>query len=46
MVILPTKNRTVSLYSIAWRLHTAKTPETRKNRFNVLIEKLENGEKI
>lgn len=29
------------LYSIAWRLHTAKTPETRARRFKILLEMLE-----
>jgi uncharacterized protein YdeI (YjbR/CyaY-like superfamily) len=33
-----------SLYAIGWRLHTAKTPETRARRFAVLLEKLSNGE--
>ncbi len=35
-----------SLYSIAWRLHTAKTPKTRKRRFDALMEKLEKGQKL
>ncbi len=35
-----------SLYAIAWRLQTAKKPETRERRFKVLLEMLEKGEKI
>ncbi len=40
-----TLNKT-SLYAIAWRLHTARTPEVRLRRFTVLFEKLKKGEKI
>lgn len=35
-----------SLFAIYFRLSTAKTPETRARRFNVLLQKLENGEAI
>ncbi len=35
-----------SLYAISWRLQTAKTPETRKRRFDSLLQKLNKGEKI
>ncbi len=31
-------------YSIAWRLQTAKKPETRKRRFDALLAMLANGE--
>lgn len=34
-----------NLYSIAYRLRTAKKPETRQNRFEKLLKMLENGEK-
>ena len=40
-----TLNKT-NLYAIAWRLQTAKNPETRARRFNVLLEMLEKGEKL
>ena len=40
-----TLNKT-NLYAIAWRLHTAKTPETRSRRLGALLEMLENGEKF
>ncbi len=33
-------------YAIAWRLQTAKKPETRERRMKVLLEMLKNGEKI
>lgn len=39
-----TLNKT-SLYSITWRLHTARKPETRTRLFGVLLQMLENGEK-
>ena len=39
-----TLNKT-TLYAIAWRLHTAKKPETRLRRFAILLEMLEKGEK-
>jgi uncharacterized protein YdeI (YjbR/CyaY-like superfamily) len=32
-----------SVYSIAWRLATAKKPETRKRRFEAMLEMLERG---
>lgn len=40
-----TLNRT-SLYSIAWRLQTAKKPETREKRMTQIIEMLSKGEKF
>lgn len=40
-----TLNKT-NLYSIAWRLQTAKRPETRKKRMDKIIGMLENGEKF
>ena len=40
-----TLNKT-SLYSIYWRLQTAKTTETRERRFKILLQKLVNSEKI
>lgn len=40
-----TLNKT-NLYAIAWRLQTAKTPETRARRFNVLLEMLKQGQKL
>jgi uncharacterized protein YdeI (YjbR/CyaY-like superfamily) len=33
-------------YAIAWRLQTAKKPETRERRMKLLIEMLEKGEKL
>jgi uncharacterized protein YdeI (YjbR/CyaY-like superfamily) len=33
-----------NVYAIAWRLATAKTPETRKRRFDVLLAMLGTGE--
>ncbi len=33
-------------YAIAWRLHTAKKPETRTKRMHALLEMLTKGEKI
>jgi len=33
-------------YSIAWKLQTAKKPETRENRMTKIIEMLSNGEKF
>ncbi len=35
-----------NLYSIAWRLQTAKKPETRKRRMKIIIEMLAKGEKF
>lgn len=35
-----------NLYAIAWRLQTAKKPETRARRFAVLLEMLRKGEKL
>jgi uncharacterized protein YdeI (YjbR/CyaY-like superfamily) len=40
-----TLNKT-NTYAIAWRLQTAKKPETRMNRMNVLIEMLKEGKKL
>ena len=40
-----TLNKT-NLFAIAWRLQTAKTPETRARRFAVLLEMLGKGEKF
>jgi uncharacterized protein YdeI (YjbR/CyaY-like superfamily) len=39
-------SRTPSLHSIAWRLQTAKTEETRKRRQDKIIKMLEAGEKF
>jgi uncharacterized protein YdeI (YjbR/CyaY-like superfamily) len=33
-----------SIYTIAWRLQTAKKPETRRRRFDALLAMLERGE--
>ena len=33
-------------YAIAWRLHTAKKPETRKKRMKTIIDMLKRGEKF
>jgi uncharacterized protein YdeI (YjbR/CyaY-like superfamily) len=33
-------------YAIAWRLHTAKKPETRQRRFEAMIKMLEAGQKL
>jgi uncharacterized protein YdeI (YjbR/CyaY-like superfamily) len=33
-------------YAIAWRLHTAKKPETREKRMKTILEMLEKGEKF
>lgn len=40
-----TLNR-ANLYAIAWRLGTARKPETRQRRFDRLLEMLRNGERI
>jgi len=40
-----TLNKT-NLYSIAYRLQTAKKPETREKRMQAIIEKLARGEKF
>jgi len=40
-----TLNKT-NLYSIAWRLQTAKRPETREKRMKAILEMLEKGEKF
>ena len=33
-------------YAITWRLQTAKTPETREKRMNMILEMLDRGEKF
>ena len=33
-------------YAIAWRLQTAKKPETRERRMNALLEMMKKGEKL
>jgi uncharacterized protein YdeI (YjbR/CyaY-like superfamily) len=40
-----TLNKT-NTYAIAWRLQTAKKPETRDKRMKVILEMLKNGEKF
>jgi uncharacterized protein YdeI (YjbR/CyaY-like superfamily) len=40
-----TLNKT-NLYSIAYRLQTAKKPDTREKRMRAIIEKLARGEKF
>jgi uncharacterized protein YdeI (YjbR/CyaY-like superfamily) len=35
-----------NVYAIAWRLQTAKKPETRKKRMDVILEMLKKGEKF
>ena len=40
-----TLNKT-NLYSIAYRLETAKKPETREKRILAIVEKLARGEKF
>ncbi|HTI70954.1 MAG TPA: YdeI/OmpD-associated family protein [Candidatus Limnocylindria bacterium] len=40
-----TLNKT-NLYAIAWRLQTARKPETRKRRMDTILEMLARGEKI
>jgi uncharacterized protein YdeI (YjbR/CyaY-like superfamily) len=40
-----TLNR-ANLYAIAWRLQTAKKPETREKRMKTLLEMLARGEKF
>ena len=44
-VFFETLNKT-NLYSIAYRLQTAKKPETRERRMQAIIEKLARGEKF
>ncbi len=44
-VFFETLNKT-NLYSIAYRLQTAKKPETRERRMQAIIEKLAGGEKF
>jgi uncharacterized protein YdeI (YjbR/CyaY-like superfamily) len=40
-----TLNKT-NLYSIAWRLQTAKKPETRERRMKTILAMLAKGEKF
>jgi len=40
-----TLNKT-NLYSISWRLQTAKKPETRQKRMKIILEMLENNKKF
>ena len=40
-----TLNKT-NTYAIVWRLQTAKKPETRARRMNVILEMLKKGEKL
>lgn len=40
-----TLNKT-NLYAIAWRLQTAKKPETREKRMKIILEMLSKGEKF
>ena len=40
-----TLNR-ANVYAIAWRLHTARKPETRQRRFDALLAMLARGEKL
>ena len=42
---MATLNKT-NRYAIAWRLQTAKKPETRARRFAAMLEMLKNGEKF
>jgi len=35
-----------NVYAITWRLQTAKKPETRAKRMNVILQMLSNGEKF
>ena len=35
-----------NLYAIAWRLQTAKRPETRKKRMDLILAMLKKGEKF
>jgi len=35
-----------NIYAIAWRLQTAKTPETREKRMSVLLEMMKNRQKL
>lgn len=45
LAFFKTLNRT-NLYSIAWRLQTAKKPETRARRMKAICEMLAKGEKF
>ena len=40
-----TLNKT-NIYSIVWRLQTAKKPETRNKRMKAILEMLKKGEKF
>ena len=44
-VFFETLNKT-NLYSVAYRLQTAKKPETRQKRLQAIVEKLARGEKF
>ena len=44
-VFFKTLNKT-NIYSIAWRLQTAKKPETRSKRMKTILEMLKKGEKF
>jgi len=35
-----------NVYAIAWRLQTAKKPETRERRMNIILDMLKKGQKI
>ena len=35
-----------NIYSIVWRLQTAKKPETRNKRMKAILEMLKKGEKV
>ena len=45
VALFATLNKT-NLYSIAYRLQTAKKPDTREKRMRAIIEKLARGEKF
>jgi uncharacterized protein YdeI (YjbR/CyaY-like superfamily) len=45
LAFFETLNRT-NLYSIGWRLQTAKTPETRQRRMKKILDMLAKGEKF
>ncbi len=45
LAFFKTLNKT-NLYAIAWRLQTAKKPETREKRMNAIIELMKQGKKF
>lgn len=45
LAFFETLNKT-NIYAIAWRLQTAKKPETRARRMQVILEMLKKGEKL